>query len=372
MKRRAIQIVGRFESDLSIPSVVREIARAAVRSNLFTTTHLYSTDHIGVFTERCKEGLYRRLPRNVNIELSNDTSAIGTAFGHPTNFHSWLADYAIKVGGILTEQDFVPPDMVRSLNSLTALWAPSAYVAGVYRHQGVTKDVKVFPHGIDPAFAVLDGVDRNDQFTFLSVSGIYQQRKGVFELAHAFGTAKTGDAKLILITALTDELMEIVRSSPKRERIQVYLPERPLGPSAMAHLLNKVHVYVAASKAEGFGLIPCEARACGTPTALTHATGHREHFRPGVDVEIPTTGFEWVPSEDADRRVQYKGRVPSVPIDGVITALENSYDNWSALHGKLKASIAERPERTWAEALQPLMRWMNEIKPQTGWSWLWS
>ena len=235
----------------------------------------------------------------------------------------------------------------------------------------MTKDIKLFPHGIDPAFRDL-GLVRNAQFTFLSVSGIYQQRKGLFELVTAFGSAKVGDAKLLLITKPSPELMELISSSPAHSRIEVHLPYEPLGPSRMAHLLNKVHVYMAPSKAEGFGLIPCEARACLTPVALTNATGHREHFRNGVDVEIPTAGMEWVPSEDADRRVQYRGRVPSVPVDGVIAALEQSYDNWSTLRETLSTSIAARSEITWNEALKPLMKWMSELKQETGWGWLWA
>ena len=46
----------------------------------------------------------------------------------------------------------------------------------------------------------------------------------------------------------------------------------------MASYLGGFDLVCQPSRAEGFGLVPLEARACGVPVAATLCTGHADHM----------------------------------------------------------------------------------------------
>ena len=55
------------------------------------------------------------------------------------------------------------------------------------------------------------------------------------------------------------------------------LEDVPSSPEDFAEELRTVTAVLQPSRAEGFGLIPLQAVACGTPALLTGATGHAEY-----------------------------------------------------------------------------------------------
>jgi len=92
--------------------------------------------------------------------------------------------------------------------------------------------------------------------------------------------------------------------------------------------LRSAHLICQPSSAEGFGLVPLEARACGVPVAATRCTGHAEHMGDcgEMDGVVAINCGPIGPSDD------YPGaRAPTVDADAIADALEAAYGQWREL-----------------------------------------
>ena len=172
--------------------------------------------------------------------------------------------------------------------------------------RGLAQRVRTVGHGVDPEVFFLDATRREAMRQRLGCSprthlvvyiGDNQPRKGLPDLLQAFVQVARGapDAHLFLRTNL---------KSRKNDGINLYRVVRHLGlsgrvASAEAGLDNSwseadlVDLYRAAdlvvqpSLAEGWGLVPCEAMACGTGVAVADNTVPARIHDPAVAWFLP-------------------------------------------------------------------------------------
>ncbi len=148
---------------------------------------------------------------------------------------------------------------------------------------GVTPSrVSVVPNGVDEQFAPGDrGTARANvrerwdlQGPMVLAVGTLEPRKG---LDVVFGAARAaGDAwQLVLAGALGDHGVAIAAEADTVPRC------RRLGPvtdSELVDLYRAADVVVAPSLVEGFGIVPLEAMACGTPAVIAAGSGALEEI----------------------------------------------------------------------------------------------
>jgi glycosyltransferase involved in cell wall biosynthesis len=226
----------------------------------------------------------------------------------------------------------------------TEVLTPSGWGADQLRKL-VTPPVTVVPHGVFPEFepgdpAPLVETYEKGRFAVVHVSTSAYGRKGTHELIHGWLKAyrnKWIPEKSCLCLVLDTEAfmnakLSIQQSVQSKAVNSIVLRQRGgafgagMSPGQMALLLRSVHAVVQPSRGEGFGLVPLEARACGTPVLATLCTGHTEHMNqetPGIVVidHGPDDYLDDLPNSVA----------PIVEPEAIAHALRLAYDHWEIL-----------------------------------------
>jgi glycosyltransferase involved in cell wall biosynthesis len=99
-------------------------------------------------------------------------------------------------------------------------------------------------------------------------------------------------------------------------------------------------VVVQPSRAEGFGLVPLEARACGIPVVMTNSTGHSDHFDPESCMLVQSGSLE--ESDD-----YWGARAPTVKDESILEALVSAKDQIERLEVGAER-FAHHHEWSWA------------------------
>lgn len=166
-------------------------------------------------------------------------------------------------------------------------------VPDVPGRSGNGMDVRVVRHGVDTRHFYFKPRERQDRVVLRHFcSSPTLERKGTSELIRAARQLlySDGDPFVLVVSAPPEALRRLsgLRSEGTRGRI-VVIEDEPKGPDVMAQTLWETDVLVQPSRAEGFGLTPLEAAACGRPVVTTRVTGHEEWFasveRSCVEVE---------------------------------------------------------------------------------------
>jgi len=261
----------------------------------------------------------------------------------------------------------IPPSFVRQLKdmvklpggekvpTLTGFLAPSRWAEGVLQREFPDHPVILCPHGVLPVFQVHEGSKRGDAFRLLHVSSSRLSRKGTVELVAAWKLLQKsrelpeGSTLRILVNpAFFDEFLGFVS-----EGIEVYHGQNIL-PEVYARGLQNFNFVVQPSRAEGFGLVPLEARACGVPVIATGCTGHATHMQgPGVVL---------VKHRDNALSDDYLGAsAPTVRVEDVLKALEYGFDNRKGLQEEAKKYAGEIQQSwSWERRVAPAVLQMKE------------
>ncbi len=163
------------------------------------------------------------------------------------------------------------PDIwVETLNKYaTKIYPVSDFTRKVFETSGVKVPMRTIKHGVNfEKFPKLER-DWDGPFKFIT-SGDLSTRKGTDLIIKAFTTAFKGKKDVELILKSNHKLDWGKVEFPTDERIRVYT--EPMSQPDYLDLLKESHCYVAASRAEGFGLPALEAMATGM-TAIVHNWG---------------------------------------------------------------------------------------------------
>lgn len=117
-----------------------------------------------------------------------------------------------------------------------------------------------------------------------------------------------------------------------------------LSGSELRDVIGGAHLVVQPSRAEGFGLVPLEARCMGVPVAATVCTGHMQHA---------VAGLSWIPIEHG----------PSAPIDDHEGATAPSVDPQAI------ASAIERAIDVYPAASEAARKFSCDPQGAGAWTW---
>lgn len=233
--------------------------------------------------------------------------------------------------------------------------------------------VRVVPHGVLPGFKPIgEGeVPRVNvaappgKFVITHFAGSSEERKGSMELVRAFMSwPKHNDAFLFLCMnsnqsyAFQAKVRDRYTEEETRNCLAV-VPHLNAEPDVMRWVYLASDLVCQPSRAEGYGMVCPEALCCGTPVAITTATGHLQWCMDGdskchagiVPIEV-----------GAPRRVSYDsgGMAPFVSVEAIQVALDKSFTDIEFLR-KEAAMLADARREKWSWANQT-KSWISDLK----------
>lgn len=298
----SIQIYGQFGDFWSNACVSRGIASAFASHRWQTTIH----DRNGQY-----DGLW------FNAVCGMDEADVGLYVGYAVRATELLAGHAIKVGAFIAESASVPQEWAACANICDLIIVPSRWTAQAYIRGGVdpTK-VIVAHHGLHPCFAKPDRpVPPAGRFLHVAGARDFLERKGTPQLIEAWKQLPRDVGQLVIRTPTSPTLQTSVAGLDGRVVFDFH--DVAMRPEEMKQYLLKGgwDAIIQPSRAEAFGLLPCEARACGIPVIMTACAGHSEHvdyndtiIETGLEAPIKANGIP-------------NGLAPTVAIASIVTAV---------------------------------------------------
>jgi glycosyltransferase involved in cell wall biosynthesis len=221
-------------------------------------------------------------------------------------------------------------------------------------------------HGVQGFAPVPEELEKNHAdyeqgaFRVVHFSTSDGQRKGTLELLQAWAIANgadalPADAELRLVLdhhahqALRSAMVDREMSMPPQVKV---LPRGGMDAAEMSRFLCQHHLLVAPSRAEGFGLGPLEARACGVPVVATVMTGHSAGHCEGPGVVAIAQSGALEPIDDGPGAM-----APAVQPHDIAVSLVFAASQWE--HHAHQAELAAEQvaaEWSWEKQLEPLVR----------------
>jgi glycosyltransferase involved in cell wall biosynthesis len=361
-------VSGYFSYNVVCKGLLRAMTRAGFKVLVADTTWDGSPNHTDAYFEtKDVEWLDRRDVMRLaqKGELCDDMPKACVAV-NPTHHLMEIANKGIEVAGLhVGDVDEIPPAWRDLIEQESVVLCPSSWMRQVIEASGVSTPALVLNHGVGPLFTpALEAPSPSETPCVLlhpCASVFYPERKSTPQVLEAFTRIIDGgqnDVVLRLLFGLkTKRVKKILMSVPQRVRpyLQVHFQEGSRPQDEMAEVYRNVHALLAPSRAEGFGMMPLEARACGIPTIQTLCTGHADH------VEGDPVSWGVCPVLHGDKLPAWGdyGRAPEVQSDWI-------HDSICAFLGNRKTftdAARERAESvrhnwSWEKVSEPLIAWL--------------
>lgn len=203
--------------------------------------------------------------------------------------------------------------MVDAYNAFKRVFTYSSHSSDAMKSMGVTSPI-VMPLGVNPFVFHLEHVARSlplpsnirvvcdtrdivydnripDLFVFF-VAGMMQHRKAIEETIDAFALAFKGRCDVMLwVHGRSSNWGNHEGVSRMISRADSAPPmlwtDGELSDQDLRMLLNRADCYVSAHKLEGFGLMPLQAMACGTPCIITNYSGPTDYATEDNSILLP-------------------------------------------------------------------------------------
>lgn len=246
---------------------------------------------------------------------------------------------------------------------MTGLLAPSTWAMDILKKEFPEHPVLLCPHGVLPEFRM--NIDRRayakgyDGFRILHVTSSRLSRKCTKQLIQAWKmfkekTKTLGSLDILVNPAYVKEFSEYVSEQGAGQAVLV-VPGQNFQLTKYVEGMQGYQFVVQPSRAEGFGLVPLEARACGVPVIGTRCTGHADHMQ-GAGVVVVEHG-ESGPSDD------YLGATaPTVNTEHIYKAIFDAYKRREELHDAAVQEAAEiATQWTWEKQVAPAVEQIREL-----------
>jgi hypothetical protein len=189
-------------------------------------------------------------------------------------------------------------------------------------------NVDMVPLGIDPKIWKPCLAPKNDKFRFIA-GGSSWLRKGLDIVVEAFEALHLVDAELVIKVAET-----IRKEVPKITNPNIKIVDSWLTLEQEYDLYATADCFVAASRGEGFGLMPLQAIAMGIPTIMSDMTGHSDF------INFASTAVEAPPKPAKHKAVWNVGDWYQVSVGDLCEAMLAEYQAGEGRRDLDKASDA--------------------------------
>jgi glycosyltransferase involved in cell wall biosynthesis len=350
----SIQVYGQFQDHASIANVSRAIAcelrKRHARATIYGAGSLNQT----------------YVSQYLPIAFNN-AAAVAVFVGYPESATAYLHGHRFKILVTVCETDRIPKTWVEACNEVDLVVVPSEWCREAFESSGVKKPIEVVRHGVWPQLLDGTGFPRNHEhiaissnhiepYVFLHVSGAtsFPGRKGTGALLLAFKRfleKRRCGSELYLKTTKTGGLERAIADLGLKDNVFIHSTPS-LSPFEMGGYIQHFDAVVQPSRAEGFGIVPLEARCVGVPTILTYATGHCEHFAVGTDVGIAHGRLSPLATQGNP-----VGAAPEVSVDDITNALLSFTRDYDQHRQRTRAWARENARKWfWSEQLRPLIK----------------
>lgn len=287
----------------------------------------------------------------VEVFWEDTTAPVSLSFIQPEFYGGTLKQY--RIGYTPWESTIVPEEWISIINSTDEFWTTSEFCAEVFQDQGVTRPIRVVPHGIDPDEWQLVKREKNVPFVFLH-QGEPADRKGSQMTFNAFKKVFAGNPDVFLVFKSSSSWVEarwlddsgsIIGPVDRFPNVQTLKGILTL--EQMNELYQTAHCMVYPSNGEGFGLIPFQAAATGMPTIAPVWGGIREfgEYITPIDYQVGPSNHGY-----------HTGDWCWPSFDDLCEKMEDIYLNYeSYVSDAVEKAVELREEFLWRNIFEPIV-----------------
>lgn len=247
------------------------------------------------------------------------------------------------------ESTTIPASNVALMNRATAVIVPCEWCKTSFEESGVSVPIHVVPLGFDPAIFTPQPILTHNPLVF-GVAGRVRhcpKRKGVQEAIDAFVQAFPNiDDVRLHVKIHPDDPIKV--TDPR-----VKLFREIMEPYQLAHWLHGISALITFARAEGFGLWPIHAIACGRPVIGCHYSGQADFLNKENSFALPYR--EVAVDGVGDSNVEYDGTWAQPNQKQAVELLQTIYRRRSMLTDKAAACSPSVSDFTWENSTDKLI-----------------
>lgn len=294
---------------------------------------------------------------------------VGICIGPPTaaSVMNGRGAHRQRLVMIATNSTWLPEGVMEiARRNVTGFIGTSAWASEIIAGYADGLPVYTWPHGVDEHFRPLNIVP-DGEFFVLHLASTHLQRKSTHELIAGWATAMADKALPekaelhLVVDGPRGYFLDAIHEASKG-RLTIAdsynLGARlDLAVEDMRDFYSRFHFVCQPSRAEGFGLCPIEARACGIPVIATACTGHAEHLGPGQPgvVLVPYTEDSWIDDGPG-------ARAPFVIPEDIAAAFIYAYEHRDVLRKEAREHAeVVRSDWSWEAVTRDFLRRYAEV-----------
>lgn len=265
----------------------------------------------------------------------NEKASTQVYMGVPIAHKGWWQGQH-RVLFTMWETDVLPHSFIRYLPKYDQILVPCQHNVDLFSQHH--PNVKHVPLGVDTTFWTPQQRPRNDVFQFRAGGSLWK-RKGLDIVVKAFNELNLPDAVLRIKAA------PHARDVPDNiESDKVFLDRQWMSLEDQRDWFNGADCFIAASRGEGFGLMPLQAISLGVPTILSMSSGQIQFGH------LATTTIKCGKSQS-----ETIGRWDEPNISELKEAMLWHYNNRAEAEQKAAQMARKADEFTWEKASQKLV-----------------
>ena len=208
------------------------------------------------------------------VDFADPKAQFQLNFTQPHHYKLHRDQY--QIGYTPWESDRIRDEWRERMNLCDEIWATSDWTADVYRNNGITRPITVYPHGIESIWAPYKREIKSDGvIKFLHIGEPSPRKDGQLVVETFLKLFKNNPKYQLTIKAhgthtlrLYNDRGEFVTPEKIADNIKIITEEYTL--ENLVNLYHRHHVLVYPSWGEGFGFIPLQGLATGMPTISTY------------------------------------------------------------------------------------------------------
>jgi glycosyltransferase involved in cell wall biosynthesis len=240
---------------------------------------------------------------------------------------------------------------------------PSKWCSDLIGDLGVQRPINVVHHGIDSS-AFRPTIINHERLPVTLrhyCSSPLLERKGTLEVLRASrrllddGCDGVPFSIVVSVHPFAIEYVKAYNDDRGQQKLVITV-DKPKEANSMAFELGTATAVVQPSRAEGFGCIPIEAAACGTPIITTNVTGHSDWFEHvshhGSVLQVKTEEFDPKSAYLNDDESCSGGRAPVIDEESLFQQMRDAIINNVKYRKKALDGASEiRSHWDWATVL---------------------